>query len=295
VVDWPAPVYFADTKFFTRSALKLLAKKPHKFYRRWILGEPVPDDDGTEAMEFGTNAHLALLEPDEWLRRVRLQPLPKKANMKMQAFYELWRKVLAERDAVSPLADPISVKFNDFYRLCCIRESVQQNVWARQLLEAPGKNEQTILWCDRETGLMLKVRLDRFGKVAWPGSDWIPDGWVIPDLKTSKDPSKAAFGKDAFNLDYDFQAAFYTDAAEALVREPCRFYLIATDSDPTDCDPEDYETWVYRPTAIQLAKARARYKALLLELLERQFTNDWRAPWKCGVSDLDLPNWSRRS
>ncbi len=286
-VDWPASVYFADTRYFTRSALLLLEKKPHKFYRRWILGEPGTDEDkSTQAQGLGTNAHLAILEPDEWLRRVQL---PAKLSKKATAMEQQLRKMLAARDANSShVADPIVVTFDEFVRLCGIRESVQRNPWAAQLLAAPGKNEQTILWCDRETGLLLKVRLDRFGQIEWPGTPEIPEGWAIPDLKTSRDPSPAAFGKSAFNYDYVLQASFYTDAAEALTGEPVRFYFIATNSDPSD-----YETWVHPVTRDQISKGRSLYRGLLDNLLERQFTNDWRQPCHRGLTDLALPNWKR--
>lgn len=55
---------------------------------------------------------------------------------------------------------------------------------------------------------------------------WPNDRYIIADLKTSKNPDPDGFQKDAWNLKYDLQEAFYLEAIEQLTGHPHQWVWI---------------------------------------------------------------------
>ncbi len=145
---------------------------------------------------------------------------------------------------------------------------------ARDLLRG-GLAEEAIEWTDPDTGLRCKGRLDYLR----------PD--LVIDLKSSADPSPAAFERAAVNFGYAAQVAFYTDGALASKRmtgnaHPC---IIAVRT------KDDFDVACFQLSSEALEIGRAVYKSLLRRLSEC-ISADYFPGVAPELKVLDLPPWA---
>jgi hypothetical protein len=312
-VDWSAEQYFTDRTALTRSALCLLAENPAEFERYWDHGER-RKFKGSVATDFGTSAHLALLEPPEWTRRLGL-PLPPKprkggpsddlvavaascgvsrADLErmIPSTTEQWKTAIdARARLLAGMPERIDVSLHDYFRLLRVQRSVWAHPQASTLLHAPGNAEQTIVWREPTSGLLVKVRIDKLSEVSQEAADdvdGIAPGLAIVDLKTTRAKGRRApwvFAKHARELGYHVQNALYLDATRAAFGDGARFYFVAV------CNEGDFETSTWQLPDEAVEQGREIYQNLLLEVCERRETFDWRHGYTRGVTILP---WSYR-
>jgi hypothetical protein len=99
---------------------------------------------------------------------------------------------------------------------------------AREFIEADGPNELSIVWVDRETGLLCKARID-MARQSWN---------CIGDLKTTEDASRRGFIRSIDKYGYARQGAFYLRAAAAVGLDCEHFGIIpARRASPTPPAP----------------------------------------------------------
>jgi hypothetical protein len=287
-VDWTEADYFGDRTALTRSSLWLLAADPTAFCE-WLSGGAQNDDEPSKAMRRGTNSHLAIFEPNEWLRRVGLPEIPrppgarKGGTIDARNLWGVWQTFIAQRERVmSTIPDRIDVTPAEYDEVRAIAINAWSHTDAAVLLGAPGKVEQTVLWREPTTGVLVKVRLDKFSTLTRSqvyGTE-LAAGPAISDLKTAKDHRpRPFFTSSVARLGYLEQAAIYSDATEALVGERPNFYFIVVRSGKP-------RTAVYTPSDEQLQRGRDSYMASLCNYLDRVQSGDWRAPHECGVQPL---------
>jgi exodeoxyribonuclease VIII len=112
------------------------------------------------------------------------------------------------------------------------------------------------------------------------------DGCII-DLKTCTDASPDGFGRDAYNLGYLLQAAFYLDGYHlATGNNLKRFMFIAMEKSAP------YITAVYELTPEQIEMGRQQYLAALQTYKNCLAANKWHA-YGNEIQPLQLPNWAR--
>jgi len=296
-VDWTFEVYLEDRSALTRSSLAFCEKDPRGF-RDWTLGT-ADSGPGSKSKTRGTLSHLWLLEPQEWCRRVGVPEIPRPDNASGNAkkgtrereIYDGWRALVAKRETLmAKIPDRIDVTLAEFESIQAIAKSVWSHPEARALLSAPGWSEQTVLWREPTTGLLTKVRLDRLDEL---GPEHIVEteleaGLAIADIKTTRDHTEHAFGRSIADYGYLAQAAFYSDAVEALFGRKPGFYFIAAKNEST------WGTAVYRLDDEQLERGRQTYQERLLDVLGRQFRDDWLADCERGVRSIYVPDWSKK-
>lgn len=297
-VDWTFEEYLDDRSALTRSSLALASENPRAFRDRWILGEPEADS-GSKSKTRGTLSHLWLLEPAEWCRRVGIPQIPRpdaasgkaKKGSRERELYDSWRRAVAQRESVmAAVTDRVDVTLGEFQCLQAITKSVWSHEQALTLLSVPGRAEQTVLWREPTTGLLVKVRLDRYVDLDADevyGTE-LAEGPGVVDVKTTRDHMENAFGRSIVKLGYLPQAALYTDAVEALIGVTPTFYFIAAKNE------SNWGTAVYRLDSDQLARGRRQYQRRLLDVLERKFKDDWLAECERGVRPIYIPDWNER-
>ena len=312
-VDWSESEYFSDRSCLTRSSLALLAENPAEFERYWYQGISRPSD-ATDSKDFGTHGHLAILEPDAWERRLGLPIPPKPAKGKNQKLLEIasqvglteadllrmipatteaWKSATAMRDKlVASIPDRIDVTLFDYLRIHCLVRSVWAHPQASTLLRAPGPVEQTIIWREPTSGLLVKVRADKLADISGEAALDVGDieaGIGVADIKTTRAKGRRApwlFARSVRDYGYHVQNAMYLDAVKALYPgEPVEFYFIAV------CSDGDFETSTWRLPDEAIEQGREIYKKRLLEICEREFTYDWRHDYTRGVQTVP---WSYR-
>jgi hypothetical protein len=120
-----------------------------------------------------------------------------------------WRTKAAQearKDARAKGAVPLLV--SEFSEIADMARAIERHPLAGQLFRpGRGKAEQSLFWQDPDYGIWRRARLD-----------WQLPGLrlIIADYKSTADASPAAIRKHVANFGYHMQAAWYTDAIQAL-------------------------------------------------------------------------------
>lgn len=245
------------------SLLKHFARSP-AHARQEMLCPKKP----TDAMELGTAMHMAILEPERFAREYVRAP---QCDRRTKDGKALWAAFEAEHLGRNYLTD------DEWIRCDGMTHAVQQHELARTLIYGPGRNEVSIVWRNRDTGLLCKGRLDRFTKFM---------GWsVVIDVKSAANASDAMFPAAAARLGYHVQVAFYLDGLEAIAPTRRRFLIAAVESDAPHC------VAVYELDDDALAEGRRQYQRYLGTYAECKQTGIWPG-YPEGIYPLRLPRWA---
>lgn len=232
--------------------------------------------DPTDSTERGWLLHLAVLEPERFRAEVTVAP---KVDRRTKAGKQEWAEFTAAHDGHFVVED-------DEYRTTCLmRDSLLAHPTARLLLTGRGVNELSIVWEEREAGVLCKARLDRVTELnEYP---------VIVDVKTARDASRRAFESQIVKLSYHIQASHYVRGLEAIRPVPAgnpyrRFLFAVVESAPP------HLTAVYELAEEALAQA---------EQDRQRYLRTWRAcaesgrfpGYPDGVDLVGLPAWAYRN
>jgi hypothetical protein len=293
-VDWTEAEYFADRRALTRSALGLLPHKPLQF-GAWVRNELI-EREATDDMHFGTLLHAALLEPERFARMWLPKPT-KPAHARSNAAtgtperlaFEAWKLAdVAHKLTAQKNPDALAVTDADITRITGIRDAVRRHDVASVLLGTPGAAEQTIVWREPMTELLVKARVDwltRISAVDAYGTNLEP-GLYDVDLKSTAMDSPGLLAQSVRKFGYLPQAALYSDATEALFGEPVTWMWVAVTGEP-DYDGK-HGVSVYALTPEQRERGREIYKSQLFEALDRLSRDDWSPAHRRGVQTLNL-------
>jgi hypothetical protein len=243
----------------------------------------------SKAMAFGTHVHLALLEPEEWIRRL-FAPAPakpegadgrRKAGSPERKLYDAWKLELAEWNAALEL-QPDAIVLSEDARSAVERcaDALRSHPIVAALFDAPGSNEQTVIWRCPDPDVLVRVRCDR---IAFPDADTV----VVFDAKTTTDPSPGAFGKSMAAYGYDVQGALYSDAVLALHPGKAVHFIFGAARSRAP-----WEEACYSLEAEEYEAGHRKYMAALHDLVRRRETNDWIAQWQRGLNQARMPRWA---
>jgi hypothetical protein len=248
------------------STLKELARSPLHYQHR--LTTPRPD---TPSLQFGHGSHVAVLEPERFIREFALWQGKDADGKTRQRRGKAWDAFQAEHTGRIILTE------SDYDRAIALKDAVRADEIAMRYLAA-GRPEVALTWTDTETGLPCKGRIDWEGKA---------DGYpAIVDLKSARDPSPRAFGLACARYSYHVQLAFYTDGYEQATGKRPRVVIVAVESTP----PHDVVT--YSVPADVLEVGRGEYRKWLAKIQECTERRTW---FGCGngfEQTLVLPAWA---
>jgi len=250
------------------SGLVRIMRSPAHF-REFVMNPPVP----TPAMELGTAAHAAILEPDNFARDYAVAPKFDRRTKDGKAAAETWE---AENAGKTPLTAEQMAAIQQMVA------SVRGHAGAAMLL-SNGLAEMSGFWVDQETGIECKCRPDWMVTME-DRPDWIT---AIVDVKTCTDASAEGFSRQIATLGYDVQAAFYQDGIKAITGRTIPFYFIAVEKDAP------YAVAAYRASDEVIEVGRSKYRAAL-QLLKWCRENDkWPAYQPNGeIEMINLPRWA---
>jgi len=177
------------------------------------------DSKQTPAMEFGSAAHLVMLE--DYGKKVAVCDITKRDGSPLDYWSEAGRKWKEDMIVGGYEA---AVLLKDWDTLMDMRKQLFKHPIAKNLVSM-GKAEQSGFFMNRRfEGVKCKVRVDFL----------IDDGSLLAftDYKTASDASPDAFGKAAYDYGYDIQAAFYREAGEVLLGRKPHFFFIAQEKEP---------------------------------------------------------------
>lgn len=249
------------------SWLKHMKKSPQHF-RAW--GQDRAHED-TDAMRLGRATHVAALEAERFRSVYAVWDGGRRAGKEWEKF-----RTQSEADGLEVLTD------EQYQQAQAIANAALTNEYAAKWLRS-GSTEVTMLWTHEVADMAgcpgfsidCKGRMDIAQNIA-----------AIVDLKTTKDASPEAFGRQCWNLAYHEQAAFYVDGYAAVnggVRVP--YVIVAVENHAP------YAVQVYRVPDRVVQAGRDTCRALLERLNECRLQNRWPG-YAEGPVDLELPRWA---
>jgi exodeoxyribonuclease VIII len=240
-----------------KSMLDSIARSPLHYWARHVdpnRVEPTP----TPAMVLGTAFHALLLERDLFETSYIAAP---SVDRRTKAGKATWAELEASGKTV--------LSEDDLAALTGMAASVLQHPAASRLLALPGRAEVSLFYEDDATGLRCKAR-----------PDWLTDGGIIVDIKTTQDASPEAFRKSAYNFRYDVQAAHYTAAVPDSA-----FVFIAVEKTPP------YAVAVYEADISVMQSGHARRRDNLNCLADCLERDEWPG-YDSKIQPLGVPSWA---
>jgi exodeoxyribonuclease VIII len=246
------------------SALKHIDVSPLHYRHR--LDHPTPP---TAAMQAGTLAHLATLEPARFAASVVTPPddvLGKGGRRSTKAYRE-WADAQPDDVTIASTSEIEAAQ--------AIADAVRAHPVAGPML-AEARCEVPMFWTDPATGLECKGLADALTVI-----DGRP---VLVDLKKARAVIPRAFERQAATLGYHGQMAHYAAGVEAVTGTAPDVYIVAVEGDA----PHDVAVFHLDADALWAGEQyRRRLLDRLAECIER---DDWPgvAP---DVQPLTLPAW----
>lgn len=262
--------YHADRSAWGRSNLSLFLERRRKA-EAWLNGT-LPPQKATKEMDLGTACHAALLEPHRFNDLVCRWPtglLSDDGGIRS-------KEAKAYRDE-QIAAGKIVLKDAELSAALRMRDAVLAK--CGEWLRTTENREQGCYWTDEESGLRCKCRPD-----IWLVADG--DEAFIPDIKTTKDASPAAFRKRIEDGDFWLQDAHYRAGITAATGLPCQFLFVVVETDfPWSCV-------LYRLDEESLAEAQAVRRRLLNDVAGCIESGDWSEPWERDITPLPVRPWA---
>lgn len=221
----------------------------------------------SKPLTFGRAAHVAVLEPDRfsrdhavWRRRTDSGRLAPRNGQHYDKFVAEvgHREIITEDEHDAALA---------------LQEAVRGNRDAAPFLEA-GDPEVVLRW--QIAGLDCRGRVDWMTRV-----DGRP---CLVGLKSTRDCRPRIFGRQAGQLGYHLQWAFYRDGFRAITGEDPRMIEIVVESEAP------HASVVYEVPDDAMQRGFDEYMRLLERLQECARNNHWPGPAP-GIQAVDLPSW----
>ena len=257
------------------SSLKHIARSP--LHYQHALDNPTPP---TAAMQAGTLAHLATLEPKRFSAEVVLPPddvLGKGGRRNTKAYRE-WADAQPAGVTIAS-ADEVATAQ-------AIADAVRSHPVAAALL-AEARCEVPMFWEDEVTDLPCKgladILVDDPSSALVDALGCAPYAPILADLKTTSD--LPGFGRQAGRMGYHGQLAHYAAGVQAGSGVTPAVYIVAVES----AAPHDVA--VYRLLDADLERGMAYRDELLATLARCEALGDWPGVSR-GVLDLDIPRWA---
>ena len=121
-----------------------------------------------------------------------------------------------------------------------------------------AEREKSVVWIDEETGVKVRVRFDA-----------ICAPYAIFDLKTTTDARPEQFIKQAVRLDYDLQAAMYSEAAYRHTGEKMPFNFVAVET------AEPHGVFMLPADESMLENGRRKFRRALATYKRCMETGQW--------------------
>lgn len=216
------------------------------------------EDDG---FNFGTAAHCAILEPEEFKKQYVLYE-GRRAGKDWEAFKAANAgKVIfnqGERDRVLGVQKSLE-RFPDFPVMAAIRS---------------GESEKSIFWVNEETGAPCRIRLDSINRFA------------IFDLKTIDDARPFNIASQIMRMDYDLQAYMYVDGVEAFTGTRLPFNFIFAEDKPP------HAVWLYCAGQTLLESGREKFLRGAKAFMRFDVTNP--RGYEGAFSVIEAPFWRQK-
>lgn len=200
-------------KFIGHSGLVALIESPAHF-----AAYQSKETGSTPVMEFGSAAHIVMLEDPEG--RVRVCELKNRAGIllpKRDAAFYRWKDDVIENEGAE-----YGILHSEWKKLIAMKDRLFKHGGVKKLLN-DGVAEHSGFFLDKMfQDVKGKVRIDY----------WRTDPKFIIDYKTAKSAKAWDFAKAAYDYGYDIQAAWYVRGMKLITGEDYKFLFIVQEKEP---------------------------------------------------------------
>lgn len=219
----------------------------------------------TPAKILGAAIHHTMLEPDSFDRIHAV--MPEGLDRRTTAGKAAWAKF--ETDNLGKTY----VKHEERSLCLAMAKALRDHPVAGPLFQ-DGKPEQTFFAIDPETGALIKCR-----------TDWLTNGGMMVDLKSTENASPSAFGKSVANFRYYVQSPWYKDVLHTLYGEHNPFVFVAIEKD----FPHAIGVYYLDPLDEEFGRQIARRD--LNRILSCKASNTWPDYGATEAMPIKLPVW----
>lgn len=279
--------YHANRTHVSATTLKYAKEslKHYDWYRRGLLEKPTGSH-----FDFGNAFELALLSPDEYVKKVAVMPEndwleeikqsnPDVKTWRNTSIYKLrYSEWLAENANKYIINETGKESFETI-------EEMLSSCYADKVIQALIKNTEyqlSLFWTDPETGVKLKTRPDICKRKKN----------VVVNLKTTLDGSPQAFSKDLNKYDYPLQASIEIRgclASGAMESIDKYFWLVVEKVAP-------FNATIYEFAERDIAACSDNLDFILHKISKAEKQNVWpgysdQADNEHGVLTAKIPLW----
>ena len=252
-----------------RNTTKEIFRRSRKAYHDLCIAKTVRWPEPTDALLLGIWTHLAVLEPDSWLREFVIAP---KCDRRTTAGKQAYAAFCQEAEGKTVITAEQAAE------VTALREAVMANRMARHFIEADGKHEHSVKWTDPQTGLLCKCRDDKL----------LASGQIL-DLKTTRDGiSPLEFAKTAANLGYQRNADFYVGGHHEAFGERMPYLFLVVSKKTFECA-------CYELDDAAMALGNKQNARTLGDLARCHETGNWLSEHETQITTLSLPRWAASS
>lgn len=261
----PDTEYHADTRSLSSSGARAILKSAAQF--RYDQDHPRPPK---KEFDFGHAAHSLVLGVGAELREIPEPLLASNGAASTTAAKEFINEARVD--------GAVALKPDDYRKVKAMAAAITDNPFARQLLESPGRPEQSIYWTDPDTGVRLRAR-----------PDWLTrtnGRQFIADYKSTVDSAPPVFEQHAASFGYHCQDPWYRDAVIAAgIDDNPEFLFIAQSKTP----PYLVSVTRFDPESVNYGRRRNRRAINLFDQCTR--TNTWPGH-VTDVYQISIPRWA---
>lgn len=220
----------------------------------------------TKAFDFGEACHLAIMEPNDFEKKVIRGPEDRRGNK--------WK----DQVEAAEINGRLLLTSGDFDDVLAIRDAVHSDPWinsivtgGKPLIEASG------YWIDEESGELCRCRPDFYRE----------DLRGILDVKSATSAHPDNFARAVINYGYHAQEPFYSDGWRSLGKPVDWFAFLTVEKDK----PFAFAVYELPPSIVE--EGRAMMRQALNTYAECRKANRWPAYGE-GVQELEFKRWAYR-
>lgn len=259
-------LYHADKTSVGSTQLRKVLKSPKTFLNYFENGS---GEEPSSSMKFGTLAHHALLEREDFERRLIVMPdFGDFRSSKNREARDEWKA------AQDPKAVICSQEERD--NLVGVVDAILSNKDAHNIISG-AQCEVSGYYVDQETGIKCRIRPDIWNKRVSANFD----------VKTATDASLEQFARTVWNMRYDFQVpGMYSEGIEQIEGQKVEFdgFIVVEPRKP-------YEVAVYVSDDIMKEIGKRDYRRALRTLRE-SIDKQTFAGYQAGMQNISLPTWA---
>ncbi len=247
----------------SQSDLSFMLKSPRHYQWRARLKRE------SDAMNFGTALHAAILEPQRFKSQYVVEPEC------MPNGEEINRRIKAHRDFIALFRRETEntggkvVTPSEFDSIIGMLTACASNPMVCELLHG---GEQECVAQAKWNGMLIKGQADHFGEHPQLGR-------IVVDVKTTQDASPGAFSRAIHNYHYDLQSGVYSKLFSADA-----FIFIAIEKQAP------YSVGVYRADDSIIGRGQEQAEQLINRIKECEATGEYPS-YTAGLDNIMLPAW----